>query len=238
MKKFIYITALVVVVVAGGGLVAYNYAVDWVLRGIASSASQDGDGSGEQAMSAREDAPSQQVMPNGQPPEDSAGRASGDSPDNGSTGQPAEAGGAGAANPSTDEGPAANDAANGSAAAQPNNSTPTGNAAAPPSKNTTYSAEITPDKAEKVQESITGSEKAQVTSILLKKLSVSELELFVKMAGDGLSVEEKKEAKKVILQKLTEDEYNQLISIAAKYGLSQGKNYDESQKQMAGNAVK
>ncbi|MNR68230.1 hypothetical protein D3C85_1926620 [compost metagenome] len=49
------------------------------------------------------------------------------------------------------------------------------------------------------------------------------------MAGNGLSVDEKKKAKDIILQKLTEDEYNQLIGIAAKYGLSQGKKYADTQ---------
>lgn len=75
------------------------------------------------------------------------------------------------------------------------------------------------------------AEKAQITSVLLKKLSASELQLFLKMASNGLSVDEKKEAKKVFLQKLSEDEYNQLISIAAKYGLSQGKSYSDSLKE-------
>ncbi|TVY10392.1 hypothetical protein [Paenibacillus cremeus] len=94
-----------------------------------------------------------------------------------------------------------------------------------------YEPNISTDKAKQVQDSATLSEKAQITTILLKKLNPSELQLFVKMASNGLSVEEKKEAKKIILQKLTEDEYNQLIAIAAKYGLSQGKSYQDSLKE-------
>ena len=80
---------------------------------------------------------------------------------------------------------------------------------------------------------MTTKEKAQVTSVLLKKLSPNDIATFMKMAGDGLTVEEKREAKKVFLQKLTEEEYNQLIAIAAKYGLSQGKSYQESQKELS-----
>ncbi|KRE57648.1 hypothetical protein [Paenibacillus sp. Soil750] len=98
------------------------------------------------------------------------------------------------------------------------------------SKNGTgYEAQITTEKAKEVQDSITLKEKASVTSVLLKKLSASDLQLFAKMAGNGLSVDEKKKAKDIILQKLSEDEYNQLIGIAAKYGLSQGKKYAETQ---------
>ncbi|NQX59460.1 hypothetical protein [Paenibacillus qinlingensis] len=100
----------------------------------------------------------------------------------------------------------------------------------PSSKNGTgYEAQITTEKAKEVQDVITLKEKASVTSVLLKKLSASDLQLFAKMAGNGLSVDEKKKAKDIILQKLSEDEYNQLIGIAAKYGLSQGKKYADTQ---------
>lgn len=94
-----------------------------------------------------------------------------------------------------------------------------------------YQAQITTDKAKAVEDSISLKEKATVTSVLLKKLSASDLQLFAKMASNGLSVEEKKDAKEIILKKLSEDEYNQLIQIAAKYGLSQGKSYQDSKKE-------
>ncbi|MEK8126896.1 hypothetical protein WMW72_03135 [Paenibacillus filicis] len=100
---------------------------------------------------------------------------------------------------------------------------------APTSSN--YSATISKDKAEKVQESVTLREKAKIMTMLVSKLSASEIQLFTKMMGNGLSVEEKKEAKKIILNKLSEDEYNELIAIAAKYGLSQGKDYKDSLKE-------
>lgn len=93
----------------------------------------------------------------------------------------------------------------------------------------TYQAQVTTEKAKAVQEDITLKEKAEVTSVLLKKLSASDLQLFAKMAGNGVSIEEKKKAKAIILQKLSEDEYNQLIGIAAKYGLSEGKSYKDTQ---------
>ncbi|NHN34346.1 hypothetical protein [Paenibacillus agricola] len=94
-----------------------------------------------------------------------------------------------------------------------------------------YEAQISPDKAKAVEHSITMKEKADITSLLLKTLSSSDIQMFMKMASDGMSVTEKKEAKKLLLQKLSEDEYNHLVSIVAKYGLSQGKNYQESMKE-------
>ncbi|WP_409344191.1 hypothetical protein [Paenibacillus sp. MBLB4367] len=92
----------------------------------------------------------------------------------------------------------------------------------------TYKAEISTDKAKKVQEEITVKEKAMISSILLKKLGASDISAFLNMSKGGVSEEEKLEAKRVILQKLSEDEYNQLIAIAAKYGLSQGHSYKET----------
>ena len=63
-----------------------------------------------------------------------------------------------------------------------------------------YEAQVTTEKAKEVQDTITLKEKAAVTSVLLKKLSASDLQLFAKMAGNGLSVDEKKKAKEIILR--------------------------------------
>ena len=93
-----------------------------------------------------------------------------------------------------------------------------------------YAAEISTSKAEKVQEDISLKEKALVVSTMLKKLSPGDLALLSNLMSGGLTIEKKKEAKKLILGKLSEDEYNQLIEIAAKYGLSQGKKYSASKK--------
>lgn len=94
-----------------------------------------------------------------------------------------------------------------------------------------YSAEISSDKAEQVQEEVTAQEKAFVMTTILKKFSPEEMNLFMRLASGGLSLEEKKEAKKIFLRKLTEEEYNRLIAIASKYGLSQGKSYRDSLKE-------
>jgi predicted outer membrane protein len=94
-----------------------------------------------------------------------------------------------------------------------------------------YSKDISVEKAKAVKENITFSEKTKVMSVMLKRLSPSEIKQLSELAKGGMTVEKKKQAKKIILQKLTEEEYNELIAIAAKYGLSQGKSYKDSLKQ-------
>lgn len=87
-----------------------------------------------------------------------------------------------------------------------------------------YDPNISLEKAQKVQESITLKEKTKVTTVLVKRLAPSDLSTLIKLAGNGMTVSEKKEAKKLLLDKLPEKEYNELVDIAKKYGLSQGKN--------------
>jgi hypothetical protein len=90
-----------------------------------------------------------------------------------------------------------------------------------------YDGEVTVDKAKELQEKITVSEKAQVSSVLLKELSMSDIKELQALASGGLSVEEKKKARSIILDKLSAEQYDELIQVAKKYGMSQGKSYDE-----------
>ncbi len=90
-----------------------------------------------------------------------------------------------------------------------------------------YTPEVSVDKAKEIQETATVSEKAKVTSILLSKLSLDDMKTLQQLASGGLSVDKKKEARTLLLEKLSEDEYNELIAIAKKYGVSQGRSYDE-----------
>lgn len=101
---------------------------------------------------------------------------------------------------------------------------------APESGNKGYDPNISTKKATEVQESITLAEKARVTGTMVRNLDTQELKQLAGLASGGLSLEEKKEAKKIILEKLSEEEYNELIAIAAKYGLSEGKKYDETSR--------
>ncbi|WP_282938844.1 hypothetical protein [Paenibacillus sp. RC67] len=206
MRKALVIVIFLVVTLGVGGYIASNYAVNYVLRSIATS------------PSAVEKDASSDPLPEPQETKSKVGTSSASSKTTGAEG------------PSKDE-----KTENSNKDAGPNKQEQTIRASAKPDaeemdpgQKLKYSAEVSPEKAKNVEQSVTTKEKTQVMTVLISKLSASELQLFIKMATNGLSVEEKKEAKKIILKKLTEEEYDQLISIAAKYGLSQGKSYKDS----------
>lgn len=98
-------------------------------------------------------------------------------------------------------------------------------------KNDGYTAEVSLDKAKDVQEKITVGEKAQVTGVLLKELSMADIKELQALAKGGLNQEEKKKARSIILDKLSAEQYDELIQVAKKYGMSQGKSYDEVSKE-------
>lgn len=85
--------------------------------------------------------------------------------------------------------------------------------------------------AKELQEKVTQKEKVAVASVMMGNFSTNELKQFAEMASNGVSVEEKKAVRDQFLSRLSEEEYNKLIAIAAKYGLSQGKKYDEVKKE-------
>lgn len=91
-----------------------------------------------------------------------------------------------------------------------------------------YSAEVSVDKAQAVKEEITFGEKTKLMTIMLKRLNANDIKTLSDLASGGLSVEKKREAKKIILEKLSEKEYDELIKIAQKYGLSEGRSYEDS----------
>jgi len=90
-----------------------------------------------------------------------------------------------------------------------------------------YEPDISPEKAETVQERVTLAEKATVASTLMKKFSLAELRQFAEIARDGITVDEKRALRGLFVERLSEEEYDKLIAIAAKYGLSQGKKYKQ-----------
>jgi hypothetical protein len=72
----------------------------------------------------------------------------------------------------------------------------------PKGKSFTYQAEVIKDIAKVVEDSITLREKVAVTSVLLNKLSASDMQLFIQMASKGMSIDEKKLPKKSFLGSL------------------------------------
>ncbi len=90
---------------------------------------------------------------------------------------------------------------------------------------------VTKEQVREVQEKLTLSDKATVVSVILKNLSVSDLKQLRIIATRGLTVEEKREAKQLLLAKLSSDDYNELSALAKKYGISRGKSYDEAKQE-------
>jgi hypothetical protein len=94
-----------------------------------------------------------------------------------------------------------------------------------------YKAEVSVDKAKDVQEKITVAEKAKLATVFMKELSADDLKKLQELSSGGLSQAEKKEARDLILERLSPEQYDELIEIAKKYGLSQGKNYEDVSKE-------
>jgi hypothetical protein len=90
---------------------------------------------------------------------------------------------------------------------------------------------VTKEQAKKVREDLTVSDKATVVSVILKNLNLSDMKKLRDIAIGGLTVEEKREAKQLLLAKLSSDDYNELSALAKKYGISRGKTYDEAKQE-------
>jgi len=198
MKKVLIWTASILLVLAIGGAFAANYAVNKVIK---SMSGMDLSGLVETTQ------------------DDSNNEGSSGS-DNGSQ-SPTDA--------STKEGQAGNNSGE---------TTSEGNEASGDSDSATnndtketekpgYTAEVSVDKAKEIEENISLKDKAKVISTLMGSLSASDMATLQQLASGGLTVEKKKEAKKLLLEKLTEEQYNDLVAIAAKHGVSQGKKYNE-----------
>lgn len=94
-----------------------------------------------------------------------------------------------------------------------------------------YTPDVSADKARKIEEDVTLKEKAKVAKILLPKLNRKDIHVLQDMAEGGLSVNEKREVRSMMLKRLSPEEYNDLVQIAAKYGVSSGKTYDEAKQE-------
>jgi len=216
-KVSIWIVSIVIVLVVGG-IFAANYAVDKVLNSMVGMSVDDL--LGEENSDA-----SSNVSPDTASPSNSgeSKNSGGSTSTDGSEGN-VNSGGANSSNGDSTTSNSGDQASNSIGTQSGSN----GSGQSGSSGSDGYSAEVTPDKAKEVEENVTVSEKAKVVSILMGSLSADDISTLQKLAGGGLTVEEKREAKKLLLEKLTEDQYNELIAIAAKHGLSQGKTYAET----------
>ena len=203
-KKVLIWTLSVVVVLGVGGLFAANYAVDKLMNSMA--------GGFEIEDTADNVAQGEMVEPV---------VASGDV-------------GADLSSPTVTESPSStpltdlssnNDSTQGSEMA--NNTTKPVATPVPTPEVTDGIAHISNDKAKEVQDNVSIKDKANVASIVAQQLSVSDIKRLQELAKGGLTNEEKREARSIILGKVSEEQYNELSQIAKKYGVSQGKTRDQ-----------
>lgn len=210
-KKILLWTLSVIVVLGVGGLFAANYAVDKLMNSMV-------DGFDLEAEDQSSD-----LQDQGTTLEDTSSEGSTDpvatpapttpsSNDEGSSNQSGQ-----------DRGEAGKDVAT-TATSEP---TKTPASKKPDTSTDGYTAQVSTDKAKQIQENVTIKDKADVASIVLGQLSVSDINRLKDLAKGGLTIEEKREARSIILGKVSEDEYNQLSQIAKKYGVSQGKTHDQ-----------
>jgi len=233
MKKWQKVTiwvASILIVLVVGGLFAANYAVDKVLDSMVGMSLDDLLEEDDNAIVGEE--PDGEVSPTPDGVEvDTPNTNAGQDAENASTDQTNGTDQQGSSNnggqdtSSATPAPNSNDNQTGSSEKPTASTKPEGN-----KSDSGYTAEISTDKAKEVQDNITVAEKAKVVTTLMSSLSASDIATLQKLASGGLSVEEKKEAKELMLEKLSEDQYDELIKIAAKHGLSQGKTYSETKK--------
>lgn len=209
-KKILLWTLSVIVVLGVGGLFAANYAVDKLMNSMADGfdlESEDNVGGQDQGT-----APTDTVDDSNVEPVESAVPSTPPVNDEGSSNQ------------STKN----NDKPSGETTAS-TTSEPT---KAPSSEQKDgssdgYTAQVSTDKAKQIQENVTIKDKADVASIVLGQLSVSDINRLKDLAKGGLTLDEKREARSIILGKVSEEQYNELSQIAKKYGVSQGKSRDQ-----------
>ncbi|ETT51758.1 hypothetical protein BSK66_26495 [Paenibacillus odorifer] len=209
-KKILLWTLSVIVVLGVGGLFAANYAVDKLMNSMVDGfdlESEDNVGGQDQGT-----APTDTVDDSNVEPVESAVPSTPAVNDEGSSNQ------------STNN----NDKPSGETTAS-TTSEPT---KAPSSEQKDgssdgYTAQVSTDKAKQIQENVTIKDKADVASIVLGQLSVSDINRLKDLAKGGLTLDEKREARSIILGKVSEEQYNELSQIAKKYGVSQGKSRDQ-----------
>lgn len=201
-KKVLIWTLSVIVVLGVGGLFAANYAVDKLMNSMADGFDVEANDTGNVPQG-------QVVEPAVAESDPSAEPAA--SVDPTSTSSP-------------DSTPASTDAGEQTAVVS---TTKPATTLAPTPEGVDGIAHISTDKAKEVQDNVSITDKANVASIVAQQLSVSDIKRLQELAKGGLTNEEKREARSIILGKVSEEQYNELSKVAKKYGVSQGKTRDQ-----------
>ncbi|CQR57853.1 RodZ family helix-turn-helix domain-containing protein [Paenibacillus riograndensis] len=222
-KKVLFWTLSVIVVLGVAGLFAANYAVDKLMSSMADGFNVEADETTSNATQGEIVEPP--VAAGDATAEPTASAAPGSKVEPTSNVEPTTA-----VSPSStpaSEGAGDKKADNdGQTAASTKNPTSASATDKGPAKNG-YTAQVSTDKAKEIQESVTVKDKADVAAIVMGQLSLSDIKRLQELAKGGLTVEEKREARSIILSKVSEEQYNELSQVAKKYGVSQGKTRDE-----------
>lgn len=194
--KILAWTLSVIIILGIGGVFAANYAVNKLMNSMAEGLESETGGIAEPQVSAAPDSPTATVVPQETESTNTKPTATASNADT---------------NNNTDTQPVKEQT-------QPSSSP------APKSDSLTeYTPQISTEKAKKIQENVSVKDKADVVSIVLGQLSVSDIKRLQAMAQGGLSLDEKKEARALVMGKVSEQQYNELVQIAKKYGVSEGK---------------
>lgn len=200
-KKVLIWTLSVIVVLGVGGLFAANYAVDKLMNSMADGFDVEADDTGN--------------VPQGQVVEPTVAESD-------PSAEPAAS-----VNPTSTSSPDSTPASTAAGEQSAFSTTKPVTTPAPTPEGVDGIAHISTDKAKEVQENVSIKDKANVAAIVAGQLSVSDIKRLQELAKGGLTNAEKKEARSIILGKVSEDQYNELSQIAKKYGVSQGKTYDQ-----------
>ncbi|MBY0013618.1 hypothetical protein [Paenibacillus typhae] len=205
-KKVLIWTLSVIVVLGVGGLFAANYAVDKLMNSMAGGFEVE-----DTADNAAQGEVVEPVVASGEAGAEPTATVA-------PTNSAAPAGGADKPVSGGESVDSTTGSTSASATSKPTTATPE-----PTPEGTDGIAHISTDKAKEVQDSVSIKDKANVASIVAQQLSVSDIKRLQELAKGGLTNEEKREARSIILGKVSEDQYNELSQIAKKYGVSQGK---------------
>lgn len=91
---------------------------------------------------------------------------------------------------------------------------------------------VTPEQAEEVKEKLTLSDKAEIVAVLSGSLTMDHIKTLQQLAQNGLTADEKKQAKALLLSELPAEDYDRLSALAHKYGISRGLTYEEAQREL------
>ncbi|NQX45860.1 hypothetical protein HQN87_11000 [Paenibacillus tritici] len=209
-KKVLIWTLSVIVVLGVGGLFAANYAVDKLMNSMADGFDVNADDTANVPQGQVVDPVVADSDPSAEPAA-SVDPATAVTPDSTPANKPDGANGAQAT----------------ASTGKPAHTDKPASTPAPTPEGVDGLAHISPDKAKEVQANVSMKDKANVAAIVAGQLSVSDIKRLQELASGGLTNEEKREARSIILGKVTEEQYNELAQVAKKYGVSQGKTRDQ-----------